>query len=151
MARKLRIVAAIIVVGVVVAMTLYMPKSSNNEVGEEVVSSLPYSPCSADIRTDSITEFIVELGQVPYSALATETIRVRNTTDKPLSLVEYRATCRCTWIELPLQPIAPDAWGEAEIFFDSRGEFGDVGNFIDISTSDERCRIGVWISAEVTN
>lgn len=104
---------------------------------------------SAEIRTDTITEFIVEIGEVPYATIATEHLRIKNTTDEPLSLTDYKATCRCTWVELPYHPIAPNEWGELELKFDSRGEHGTVGNFVDIATSDERCRIAIWMSAEV--
>lgn len=104
---------------------------------------------SAEIRTDTITEFVVEMGEVPYATIATEHLRIKNTTDEPLSLTDYKATCRCTWVELPYHPIAPNEWGELELKFDSRGEHGTVGNFVDIATSDERCRIAIWMSAEV--
>ena len=106
---------------------------------------------SAEIRTDTITEFIVEMGEVPYATVTTERLRIKNTTDEPLSLTDYKATCRCTWVELPYHPIAPNEWGELELKFDSRGEHGTVGNFVDIATSDERCRIAIWMSAEVNN
>lgn len=104
---------------------------------------------SAEIRTDTITEFIVEMGEVSYANVATEHLRIKNTTKKPLSFTSYKATCRCTWVELPYHPIAPNEWGEIELKFDSRGEWGTVGNFVDIVTSDERCRIAIWMSAEV--
>ena len=104
---------------------------------------------SAEIRTDTITEFIVEMGKVPYATIATEHLRIKNTTNEPLSFTDYKATCRCTWVELPYHPIAPNEWGELELKFDSRGEHGTVGNFVDIATSDERCRIAIWMSAEV--
>ena len=106
---------------------------------------------SAEIRTDTITEFVVEMGEVTYATIATEHLRIKNTTDEPLSLTDYKATCRCTWVELPYHPIAPNEWGELELKFDSRGEHGTVGNFVDIATSDERCRIAIWMSAEVNN
>ena len=103
----------------------------------------------AIIRTDSVTEVLVELGDVPYSSLATKSIRLHNSTDTPLSLLEYKATCRCTWINLPTAPIPAGEYGEAELVSDSRGEHGSVGNDIDIKTSDSRCHIGIWISADV--
>ena len=112
-------------------------------------TELPYQGIEATIRTDSVTEVLVELGDVPYSALATKSIRLHNPTTSPLSLLDYQTTCRCTWINLPTAPIAAGEYGEAEVVFDSRGERGSVGNYIDITTSDPRCHIGVWISANV--
>lgn len=110
---------------------------------------LPYQGIIADIRTDSVTEVLVELGDVPYSTIVTKKIRFNNPTANTLSLLDFKATCRCTWINLPTTAIGAGEYGEAELMFDSRGEFGVVGNYIDISTSDPRCRIGVWISANV--
>lgn len=110
---------------------------------------LPYQGIIADIRTDSVTEVLVELGDVPYSTIATKKIRFNNPTANTLSLLDFKATCRCTWINLPTTGIGAGEYCEAELMFDSRGEFGVVGNYIDISTSDPRCRIGVWISANV--
>ena len=112
-------------------------------------TELPYQGIEATIRTDSVTEVLVELGDVRYSELATKSIRLHNPTETPLSLLDYKATCRCTWINLPKSPIPAGEYGEAELVFDSRGERGSVGNYIDITTSDPRCRIGVWISAKV--
>lgn len=112
-------------------------------------TKLPYQGIEATIRTDSVTEVLVELGDVRYSELATKSIRLHNPTETPLSLLDYKATCRCTWIKLPKSPIPAGEYGEAELVFDSRGERGSVGNYIDITTSDPRCRIGVWISAKV--
>ena len=112
-------------------------------------TELPYLGIEATIRTDSVTEVLVELGDVRYSELATKSIRLHNPTETPLSLLDYKATCRCTWINLPKSPIPAGEYGEAELVFDSRGERGSVGNYIDITTSDPRCRIGVWISAKV--
>ena len=112
-------------------------------------TELPYQGIEATIRTDSATEVLVELGDVRYSELATKSIRLHNPTETPLSLLDYKATCRCTWINLPKSPIPAGEYGEAELVFDSRGERGSVGNYIDITTSDPRCRIGVWISAKV--
>ena len=118
---------------------------------EAPCSSLPYSDYSAEIRTDSLTELLVEFGDVPYSATAVKSIRLKNTTDKPLVFVGYQATCRCTTIDLPQKAVEPNCWAEAEIKFDSRGEYGSVGNHIEVNTSDERCVISIWISAEVIN
>ena len=89
------------------------------------------------------------LGDVSYSTIAAKRIRLRNTSDLPLTLVDYKATCRCTWIDLPHGAIAPNEWAEAELIFDSRGEYGTVGNYIEVITSDDRCRIGIWMSADI--
>lgn len=104
---------------------------------------------TAEIRTDSITEVLVEFDNVRYSTTVDKSILLHNPTDTPLSLIDYDATCRCTWVDLPQKAIAPGEAGEVVLKFDSRGEYGSVGNYVDIRTSDPRCRIGIWMSAHV--
>lgn len=149
MSRKWLVVAVVALLGTIIAVALSMRTASVDTNTTEQHSELPYQGLSAEIRTDSVTELLVEFGDVPYSSVAVKQVRLKNTTDTPLALVDYRATCRCTWIELPQQAIAPNEWAEAEVKFDSRGEFGSVGNYIEVSTSDERCIIAVWMSADV--
>ena len=132
-----------------IAATALMTISCGGKTTTTNTTELPYQGIEAIVRTDSVTEVLVELGDVRYSELATKSIRLHNPTTSPLSLLEYQATCRCTWINLPTTSIPAGEYGEAEVVFDSRGERGSVGNYIDITTSDPRCRIGVWISANV--
>ena len=152
MKRIIAIGLVVVVVALFAAVRIWDSTTDNNareEAAETTTEDV--AELSADIRTDSITEFIVDFGEVRYGNTATQTIRLRNTTNKPLTLTEYQATCRCTWMELPRYPITSGEWAEAEIFFDSRGEYGTVGNYIEITTSDERCIVAVWMCAEVVN
>ena len=136
-----------------IALTLcitYLSCGCGNKTTPAVVDGeLPYQGIAATIRTDSITELLVEFEDVSYGATATQTIRLHNNGDAPLSLLSYKSTCRCTWVELPNKAIAPGDFGELELLFDSRGEYGSVGNYVDIATSDSRSRIGIWMSAKV--
>ena len=132
-----------------IVVTALMAISCGGKTTTTSTAELPYQGIQATIRTDSVTEVLVEFGDVRYSELATKSIRLHNPTTSPLSLLEYKATCRCTWINLPSAPIPAGEYGEAELVFDSRGERGSVGNYIDITTSDPRCHIGIWISAKV--
>lgn len=150
MKRGWLIIACVSIV-VVVGVILTTMRTKVATAPEAQSSSLPYSDYSAEIRTDSITELLVEFGDVPYSATAVKSIRLKNTTDKPLVFVDYQATCRCTTIDLPQKAIEPNEWAEAELMFDSRGEYGSVGNHIVVNTSDELCVISIWTSAEVKN
>lgn len=132
-----------------IVVTALMAISCGGKTTTTSPAELPYQGIEATIRTDSVTEVLAEFGDVRYSELATKSIRLHNPTTSPLSLLEYKATCRCTWINLPSAPIPAGEYGEAELVFDSRGERGSVGNYIDITTSDPRCHIGIWISAKV--
>ena len=151
--RRLIVVGLIIAMAAIFAAIRIWDSSRDNARRKAEAEATPTPSesigLSAEIHTDTITEFVVEMGEVPYATVTTERLRIKNITDKPLSLTDYKATCRCTWVELPYHPIAPNEWGELELKFDSRGEHGTVGNFVDIATSDERCRIAIWMSAEV--
>lgn len=150
MKRYIAVGLIIAVVALFAAIRIWDSTADNRKRDIEVkITENQFVGLSTDIRTDSITECIVEFGNVPYGTTATQAIRFRNTSDKPLSLIDYKATCRCTWIELPRYPIAPNEYTEVEVKFDSRGEFGSVGNYIEVTTSDERCIIAVWMSADV--
>ena len=133
-----------------IAMTMLSIGCGNDTTKQQLSDELPYQGLEAEIRTDSITEVLVEFDNVSYSTLATKTIRLSNPTDRPITLLEHKSTCRCTWVELPTKAIDAGDYADIELIFDSRGEFGSVGNYVDITTSDPRCRIGIWMSAQVT-
>lgn len=146
--RGLWIVTTVVVVIVAIA-TFIMRRPSSTALSDEAIETVQSRDIEVDIRTDTVTEVLVELGDVTYSTTASKRVHLRNTTNMPLSLTSYRATCRCTWVELPHGTIKPGEWIGFDVLFDSRGEYGTVGNYIDITTSDDRCHIGVWVSAEV--
>lgn len=146
---KRRLLVAVVAVVAAIAVILSMLITRGEQQPNIASHEATFDGIAADIRTDSITEILVEFGDVSYSTIATKRIRLRNTSDLPLTLVDYKATCRCTWIDLPHGAIAPNEWAEAEVVFDSRGEYGTVGNYIEVITSDDRCRIGIWMSADI--
>lgn len=103
----------------------------------------------ATIHRDSVCEVLVEMGRVIYGATAEKSFRLKNATDEPIALLDYTTTCKCTWLELPNEPIKAGGEADVKMLFDSRGEFGNIGNFLTILTSDERCKVLVWMGAEV--
>ena len=143
LSRKITLVAAVVVV--VVATTTQ--ETPTTEPTTEAKSE--YQGIEAELRSGSVCEVIVDLGSVPYSATATKQIRFTNCTEQPIVLLDYEATCRCTWLTLPTIPIAPNTYADVELTFDSRGEFGSVGNYLSITTSDEQCKVAIWMSAEI--
>ena len=53
------------------------------------------------------------------------------------------------WLEFERKPIAPKESIDIELTFDSRGEWGSVGNYMEIVTSTEDMPIVLWIGAEI--
>lgn len=103
----------------------------------------------ATLTKGSVAEVMVDFGDVPYSKCVTKSIIIENDTDAPIVLLDYDTTCRCTWLTLPKTAIAPKKSAEVTITFDSRGEWGSVGNFLSIETANKSCKVAVWMSADI--
>jgi hypothetical protein len=96
-----------------------------------------------------VCEVIVDMGYVAPSSLSTHTIRIVNASTTPLVPLDYTSQCRCMWLDFERQPIAVGESFDMVLTFDSRGEWGEVGNYIEIATSNDSAPIVIWISAEI--
>ena len=103
----------------------------------------------AELAEGYTAEVIAEFGVVEARSVVDMPIRVKNNTDTPIVLLDYSTTCRCTTLALPRTAI--EAGGECEVvlIFDSRGEWGSVGNFLEVATSNPECGFVVWMAAMV--
>lgn len=146
-----RIIIALTVVATVivalVAFRVYDSTSDNRK--REQQQKVEYRGLRAEIKRDSPCEVLVELGSVAYSTTAEKSIRFTNLTDVPLALLDFSTTCKCTWLELPNNPIEVGESADVKVKFDSRGEYGSIGNYLSVKCSDERANIAIWVSAEV--
>ena len=148
--RKRIIVALTVVATVIVALfafRVYDSVSDNRKREEQ--QEVEYRGLRAEIKRDSLCEVLVELGSVAYSTTAEKSIRFTNLTDAPLALLDFSTTCKCTWLELPNKPIEVGKSADVKVVFDSRGEYGSIGNYLSVKCSDERANIAIWVSAEV--
>lgn len=146
-----RIVIALVAVALLVValfvFRVYDSESDNRRREEQ--AKVKYRGIRADIRRDSLSEVMVELGSVAYSTTAEKSIRFTNHTDAPIALLDFTTTCKCTWLELPNKPIEVGESADVKVIFDSRGEYGSIGNYLSVKCSDERVNIAIWVSAEV--
>ena len=108
-----------------------------------------YNGLVAEYSGSEVCEVIVDLGYVKRSAVATETIRLVNRSNSPILLLDYSTQCRCMWLEFERKPIAPNESVDILLTFDSRGEWGSVGNYMEITTSADNTPIVLWIGAEI--
>ena len=115
--------------------------SGESEVEIEVLEATLKEGCTAEVLAD--------FGVVEPRSTVEMPIRVVNATDEPIVLLDYTTTCRCTTLELPHNPIEAGGVCEVVLTFDSRGEWGGVGNFLDITTSNPECGFVVWMGATV--
>lgn len=118
--------------------------SSNNKT-----SDAEPTPISYELRRGTTTEVLVDMGAVSRSTTIHYDIVLTNATDTTLLLLDYEATCRCVWLDLPRKPLAPKESITTRLWFDSRGEWGTVGNYIGVESSLEDVAIAVWMMAEV--
>ena len=103
----------------------------------------------AEYSGEEVCEVVVDLGAVMRSSTVSQTIRIVNKATTPLVLLDYTTQCRCMWLDFEREPIAPNESVDIALSFDSRGEWGTVGNYMEITTSTENVPIVLWIGAEI--
>lgn len=138
-------VAAVMVLAAVVALVL-RNVDSVAEANEQ--SIVEFGGVEAVYDGGAVCEVLVDMGAVLPSTTVTKTIRITNCSTAPLVLVDYSTQCRCMWLEYSREPIAENEYRDIELVFDSRGEWGSVGNYMEITTSGEH-PIVLWIGAEI--
>ena len=146
---RLSLLLALILMGVSCGL---MPKQEADNGAEDVAAeqvSDAVEELVAELAVGATIEVLADFGVVEPRSIATREIRVVNSTDSPIVLIDYDTTCRCTTLELDRKPIEPGGETMVILSFDSRGEWGSVGNFLSIATSNPECAIVIWMSAEV--
>lgn len=130
----------------VVALILSLVAISRSDEEESAESS--FTGLVAEYN-GGVCEVIVDMGYVAPSSLSTQTIRIINNSTTPLVPLDYTTQCRCMWLDFERQPIAVGESFDMVLTFDSRGEWGVVGNYIEVATSNDSAPIVIWISAEI--
>lgn len=152
MKRRWLIALATIIVIATVALALRIADSeSDNQRRTEIVSCAMRcdDPDIVAEVGDDLCEVLVEFGSVPRSSTTTKTIRVVNKGSTPLVLLDFSTQCRCMWLDLSDKSIDCGDYCDITLSFDSRGEWGSVGNYMEVITSRDNAPIVLWIAAEV--
>lgn len=125
-------------------------ESDNRQRAKEISAvEEKYIGTIAEYSGEEVCEVVVDLGAVMRSSTVSQTIRIVNKTTTPLVLLDYTTQCRCMWLEFEREPIAPNESVDIVLSFDSRGEWGSVGNYMEITTSRDSAPIVLWIGAEI--
>jgi hypothetical protein len=144
-----KIIATAMVLAAVVALVLRnMHSVADTKSRTEERCEAEYIGIVAEYDGGAVCEVLVDMGAVLPSTTVTKTIRITNCSTTPLVLVDYSTQCRCMWLEYSREPIAENEYRDIELVFDSRGEWGSVGNYMEITTSGEH-PIVLWIGAEI--
>lgn len=148
MRRRVIIIAIALLVAIALFAAVRIADSTADNREREASTEL-FNGIVAEVGSDGACEVLVDLGIVPYSSTTTQCIRLINNSSEPLVLVDYTTQCRCMWLDFERKPIEVGASSDVVLTFDSRGEWGSVGNYMEIATSHEDCPIVLWIGAEV--
>ncbi len=140
-------IVAVVVAALGVAFAILCSPKHNSE--SNTVESSPFNGITVEYYGKEYCEVIVDLGDVRRSATVEEYIRLTNRSDSPIVLLDYSTQCRCMWLDFDRTPIAPNESKDIVLTFDSRGEWGSVGNFMEITTSIDSAPIVIWIGAEI--
>lgn len=147
MRRRWSIIAAILLLAITVALVLRIidSESDNSQRAQNIEE---YNGIVAEVG-DELCEVLVDFESVPYASTMVKTIRIVNVGTTPLILLDNTTQCRCMWLEYSREPIAVGESIDISLMFDSRGEWGSVGNYMEITTSRSEAPIVLWIAAEV--
>ncbi|MBR4843402.1 MAG: DUF1573 domain-containing protein [Alistipes sp.] len=125
-------------------------ESDNRKCANEISAvEYSYTGILAEYSGDAVCEVIVDMGVVMRSSTTSHSIRIINNSDNPLLLLDYSTQCRCMWLDISREPIEVGQTRDILLTFDSRGEWGSVGNYMEITTSNEDKPIVLWIGAEI--
>lgn len=152
MRRRWLIALATIIVIATVALALRIADSESDNQRRTEIESCAMRCDDPDIVAevdDDLCEVLVEFGSVPRSSTTTKIIRVINKGSTPLVLLDFSTQCRCMWLDLSDKSIDCGDYCDITLSFDSRGEWGSVGNYMEVITSRDNAPIVLWIAAEV--
>lgn len=144
--------ALILIVAAVVAVGLFLTARIVDSTADNKSRATAEEACdyiTAEVMKSGECEVFVDFGVVPYATTATQHIRLVNGSTEPLVLVDYTTQCKCMWLEFEREPIAVGESVDIVLHFDSRGEWGIVGNYMEIVTSRDDRPIAIWIGAEI--
>lgn len=147
--RLIAIIIAVVAAMVSVALILRIVDSEiDNYHRDKGETSDEYNGLIAEYNGKDICEVLVDFGDVTPSSTVVKNIRIVNRCTTPLILLDHTTQCRCMWLEYSREPITEGTYTDVELTFDSRGEWGTVGNYMEITTSSGR-PIVLWIGAEI--
>ena len=147
--RLIAIIIAVVAAMVSVALILRIVDSEiDNYHRDKGETSDEYNGLIAEYNGKDICEVLVDFGDVTPSSTVVNNIRIVNRCTTPLILLDHTTQCRCMWLEYSREPITEGTYTDVELTFDSRGEWGTVGNYMEITTSSGR-PIVLWIGAEI--
>ena len=149
--RRKRVLILLIVLAIVSLLisSALVLRNDTTQAKESETQEETYNGIIAEYGGNGVCEIIVEMGNVERSATTYNNIRIKNNSDTPLQLLDYTTQCRCMWLEFSRETIACGESIDVGLMFDTRGEWGEVGNYMEIITSTQDAPIVLWIAATI--
>lgn len=91
----------------------------------------------------------IRFGHLYSGEIAVQQLQIVNETDRPIVLLEARTSCGCTSLEFDRQPIRAGENRQAELFFDSRGEWGWQLKRMDLQFAGAAAEFRIFVEADV--
>ncbi len=91
----------------------------------------------------------VRFGRMHEGETAVLSLRLHNTTQRPLLLTSYRRTCGCIELTYDDQPVMPDAMLPLTLRFDTRGEWGWQLKLVTLRLSGAEAPFRLYVEADV--
>jgi hypothetical protein len=146
------VIAALALILSISALVLRIVDSeSDNRQRAKEISAVEekYIGTIAEYSGEEVCEVVVDLGAVMRSSTVSQTIRIVNKATTPHVLLDYTTQCRCMWLDFERESIAPNESVHIVLTFDSRGQWGSVSNYMEITTSTDNAPIVLWTGAEI--
>ncbi len=139
-----------VVTGAACILLLHRHGRSNDSAAEpNIAPAATFYGVTVELSRGERSCDTVVMGVMHEGERVVRKIRFVNRTGEPLTLIDYRSSCGCTAITLPRRAIAPGSYADADCSFDSRGEYGEQLNVVEIATSDAGTEAILLVESEV--
>ncbi|MGB1242227.1 MAG: DUF1573 domain-containing protein [Chitinophagales bacterium] len=122
--------------------------------------SAPFSQASANGENDKssdeankaamvFTAMSHDFGTIEAGEKVSHLFTFTNRSEEPLIINSVKGSCGCTVPEWSKEPVAPGSEGQIEVFFNSKGKFGQQTKTVTIDSNIENQPIILTIKAKI--
>ena len=144
-----------VVIGAMMVLVLASCQNTNKKEIPADVVSIPRSAKEVN-KSDKQPEIVFEntthdFGKVVVGEKVTFGYKFKNEGDKDLLIVKVSATCGCTAIDYPRDPMAPGSEGVLYVTFNSTAKKGFQNKRVTVMANTQPSATVLWVKANVVN
>lgn len=137
---------AIIYASVLVALGISACQNKSNEQGNDKSDSALAALPKTQVEFEE-TKF--DFGKLTQGAEAKHIYRFHNTGQNPLTINKVTPSCGCTVPKYSSEPVAPGAWGEIDVVFNTKNKEGMQSKSVTVETNTEPSITVLQFTAEI--